>query len=175
HGRSHRPITIPYSSPSAFADAIADTMQRRSSAAVAVEFPAPRVGADRIEIETGAPAQQRIDARGIGVADRNVSRPTLCRPARQRLAAGAFECGDYFEHGATATHAQIERDDSGLPREMGERRHVSRGKVGDVDVVAYARAVGGRVIVAEYVDAGPASRGDVGQNWHQVVRGIRRR
>ena len=58
---------------------------------------------------------------------------------------------------------------------MGESRHVPGGEVGDMNVVAHARAVGGRIIVAKHVDARPASRCDVGQNRHQVVRDIRRR
>ena len=69
------------------------------------------------------------------------------RRAPEALADGAR----HLEHRVAGAGADVEALAAGQRRAL-ERQHVHLGEVADVDVVAHAGAVGGRVIVAEHVD-----------------------
>src|ERR1700687_703819 len=94
-----------------------------------IELPPPRVGTDRIEIESGAPSEDVLRARRIRVVDRHISWPPRRNAARDGLSARPFECGDDLEHGMTATGAEIERCHSWRAHQVFHRCHVSGGQV----------------------------------------------
>src|SRR2546430_17211713 len=96
---------------------------------MAICLPTPSVGADRIEIARGAPSEDALRARRIGVAARHISGPSRRSAARDWLSARPLERGDHLEYGMTATAAEIERRRSWRARQVLHRCHVSGGQV----------------------------------------------
>src|SRR5947208_16844435 len=106
-----------------------------------VLLPAPRIGAYRIEAARRAPSEHVLRARGVRVACSDV--PCASRSERPRDAAttGALERGDDVQHRTSAAEPEVQCRGAAVPCEVAQRRHMARGKVLHMEIVAHAGAV----------------------------------
>jgi len=133
-------------------------------------LPAPGIGAHRIQVARGLPAQQGACQAGVRVAGVDVARAARDDLVGHRAAAGALVGADHLQHAVAAAGAQVDRERLLPLEQVAQRRHVSFGEVHHVDVVAHAGAVGRVVVAAEHLHLGPLADRHLRDVGHQVVR-----
>ena len=64
---------------------------------------------------------------------------------------------------------EIQCEDAGRVREMRERRHVTLGQVGHMDVVAHAGTVVRRIVIAEDFNLRPLPERDLHEDGKEII------
>jgi hypothetical protein len=109
--------------------------------------PGPGTGAHLVEGFLGLEAERVGGLFGAGHVDRYVTGAAVHDVIGQIAVRGAFVGGDDLQHGIAAPGAEVDEVALAGLEQLGQRQDVTAGEVLDVDVVAYAGAVGGVVIV----------------------------
>ena len=136
-------------------------------------LPGPGGGERLVERALGSPAQFGVRQRGIGPDGDDVARTARCDLVVELQVVDLFELAHQFQHRDAAARADVENLVGLLVLVAGhavDRRHVGFGEVHDVDVVADARPVGRRVVVAEDREALAQSGGGLRDEGHEVLR-----
>src|SRR5262249_43055414 len=112
--------------------------------------PRPRVG-DLLRRggKTRRTAEPRARPRRVGDERGRVARPPRPDPHRDIAAGDAAGDVDQLAHRPAASGADVERTAGAAADQVAPRAYVRVGEVADVDVVANAGAVRGRIVVAE--------------------------
>ena len=76
---------------------------------------------------------------------------------------------DDIQHAVAVAGAQVADEETGLLRQLLDSRYMAAGQIHDMDVVAHAGAVGGRVVVAKDVDLLQLADSDLGDVGHEIV------
>ena len=141
-----------------------DAAARRHSAHTRADAPdATPTPSARCRRATDTPASSRAAARALS-ADAyrigGIARPPRRQRPRHLPSGHALDGGDDLAHRLRRAGAEVVgAPTSRSARERFERAHVRVGQIGHVDVVAQARAVRRRVVVAEHLQALAAGRG----------------
>ena len=85
------------------------------------------------------------------------------------FAAGLAESIDHVEHAAADAGAKVVDMDPGFVSQLFHGRDVAIGEVHHVDIIAYAGAILGRVVVTKHGQRVATTNGDLGDVRHQVV------
>src|SRR3989442_908613 len=137
--------------------------------------PVPVPGGTHDDLEVGV-ARRPVQL-GVRLLRRRVEHRGIARaPRRQRpryLASGdAFDGVDDLAHRVRMPGTEIVRARSIRLDQRVQRADVRIGEIGHVDVIAQARAVGRRVIVAEHLQSRPAARRVDGARNHVDFRRV---
>src|SRR5690606_18115257 len=77
----------------------------------------------------------------------HIAWPWFYHPVRQRPAAGALESANHIEHRIALASAEIPDIHAGLAHDRRQRLEMAPGKIDDMNVVAHAGAVAGRIAI----------------------------
>src|SRR5262249_20841423 len=126
---------------------------RRALDVVQPALPVERLFDDGVEVVAlRAPAERGADEIGLG-DDRGGIAGAPARDIHLEVdARDALDDVDHLADGITASVAAITRKALAAASEIGERGHMRVDEVADLDVVAQAGAVAGRIILAEDVE-----------------------
>ena len=155
-------------------------------------LPIPGISAHARKVVFCNPAQFGRCFIACCIVLRDIARPAFDDPIRQLLATRLLEGLDNLKHARARARSQVEDRNTAARAVFGhrafdaaqpdrftgadfatheiERFHVPARKIDHMNVVAHARAVGSRIIVAEDLDAFELARGNLRHIGKQVVR-----
>ena len=112
-------------------------------------LPVPAVGAHFLNAVLGLPAELTLGLGGIAPALGDVAGAARVDDIGDLLAASLAEGVDDVQHAVAVAGAQIADEQAGLLLQLFDGSNMAAGQVDNMDVVAHAGAVGGRVVIAK--------------------------
>src|SRR5690606_30784406 len=129
----------------------------------------PGIPAHVVNAQPTFPTQQPPGQARVGVDLGDIPGPAIDDLVRDLPARRALERAHQFQHAHPAAGAEVDRRASIAALQVLDRVDVGPRQVDDMDVVAYAGAIHGRVVTTEHLQALAATDRHLANEGHQVV------
>lgn len=116
---------------------------------------------DLTEVVLGEPTEGLLDALCIGEKDGDIAITAGGMVGGDGVSRYFAATGDHFLNGVATARTDVESITGSALFEIAQRHDVGFGKVGDMDVITNAGAIGSWIIVAKNRDRGALAEGDL--------------
>ena len=124
-------------------------------------LPVERISAHIEKTALGFEAHKFVSVIGAGVTGCDIARAARSDLVRYLFAVGFGESLYHIENAVAHARAEIDDFKTAVFEQFADRKNVTFGKIANVDIIADARSVGSRIVVAENVHAREFPYGDL--------------